>query len=243
MSEFQPLPTDTPTPIAPPTPARSQQGFLARPIFLGLSIPWLLGSVLFIGAAAWYFFWPVSSTPDPGQLAFGTPNSFSSVQPAATPPIETGGLSVPTTTDAPAGSSVPEEVVKMIRDGRDYEAANREAITRLSNTVRAQTTTIANLQKTMDAQASQVTAITNRLTVLEARESTPAAHHVKGVRKQSNRSAISGMRIESIQDGMAWVSWQGRTWAVQAGDRLGPVTITDVNAANREVSTTYGTLR
>lgn len=51
------------------------------------------------------------------------------------------------------------------------------------------------------------------------------------------------MRLESLQDGMAWISWQGRTWAVAAGDRLGGVTVRDINPSERSVTTSAGVLR
>ena len=51
------------------------------------------------------------------------------------------------------------------------------------------------------------------------------------------------MRLESLQEGMAWVSWQGRTWAVEPGDSLGGVTVQAVNASDRSVTTSAGVLR
>jgi intracellular multiplication protein IcmG len=120
----------------------------------------------------------------------------------------------------------------MIREGRDYEAANREAISRLSDTVRAQSVALADLQKQLTQGRAENAAMANKLTVLETRQSSPVSHDGK-----------SGMQLESVQDGMAWVSWQGRTWAVQPGQRLGSVTIIDVNAGNREVVTSSGVLR
>ena len=242
MSEFQTLPVDSPTPIAPPPPPRPAQGILTRPVFMGLSVPWLAGMVIVLAGAGWYLFWPTSSPPDAGQLAFGQTPGFSSVQPTVAAPMQTGGLNVPVNIDAAAGSSVPEEVVKMIREGRDFETANREAISRLSNTVRAQSAALASIQKQLETLTSQNATMANRLTVLDARQATPILNDGKTKYHSARRSSLSGMRIESIQDGMAWVSWQGRTWAVQAGDRLGSVTVLDVNAGNREVATSNGVL-
>jgi intracellular multiplication protein IcmG len=210
---------------------------------MGLSLPWLAGIVIALAGTGWYLFWPASPASNAGQLAFGQPAGFHAVQPVQATAVQTGGLSIPATAVSPdvaPGSSVPEEVVKMIREGRDYEAANREAISRLSDTVRAQSVALADLQTQGRAENA---AMANKLTVLETRQSSPVSHDGKSVRQTARRSALSGMQLESVQDGMAWVSWQGRTWAVQPGQRLGSVTIIDVNAGNREVVTSSGVLR
>lgn len=246
MSEFESLPAEAPAPIAPPPPSRPPQGLLTRPLVAGLSLPWLAGIMIALAGSGWYLFWPAAPASDAGQLAFGQPAGFSAVQPAPVSPVQTGGLSSPAiaiSPDVASGSSVPEEVVKMIREGRDYEAANREAISRLSDTVRAQSVALADLQKQLTQRGAENAAMSNKLTVLEARQSSPVAQDGKAVRHTARRSALSGMQLESVQDGMAWVSWQGRTWAVQPGQRLGGVTIVDVNAGNREVVTSSGVLR
>ncbi|WP_240153386.1 conjugal transfer protein TraP [Erwinia amylovora] len=250
MTEFDPQPAESApvTPQAPPPP-RKKDSLLTRPLFMGQSLPWLAGSALALSVAGWYLLWPAAQ--DAGQLAFGQEYGFGAVQqaPAAAPaqsapaPLQTGGLTVPTTTVSATGAgSVPEDVVKLIREGREFEAANREAITRLSDTVRAQTKALATLQQQLDGVAQENGRLANQLTVLAARPSTDAGGHAAAVRKGA-RSALAGMRLESLQDGMAWVSWQGRTWAVQPGDSLGVVTVRDVNAAERSVTTSAGVLR
>lgn len=249
MSEFQTLPANNaPVPPQSPPPPK-KESLLTRPLFLGQSLPWLVGGALVILVAAWYLYWPASSAPDAEQRAFGNDAGFSEVQPAAvTPPpaavTQTGGLNVPTeaVSNATAGSALPEEVVKIIREGQEFEAANREAITRLSETVRAQSAALAGLQHRLDAIASENSRLADQLTVMNARQAPVAGGHAPAV-KGTRRSALSAMRLESVQDGMAWVSWQGRTWAVQSGDSLGGVTVRDVNAADRSVTTSAGVLR
>ena len=247
MNEFDPQPAA----IAPVTPAASppapiKESLLTRKLWLGQSLPWLAAGALVISVAGWYLFWPASSAPDAGQLAFGQEPGLTAVQPEPAPAqaaLQTGGLSVPVATlngTASAGS-VPDDVVKLIREGREFEAANREAISRLSDTVRAQTKALATLQQQLAGVAQENARLGNQLTVLAARPYPDTAGHVAG--KRATRSALSGMRLESLQEGMAWVSWQGRTWAVQAGDSLGGVTVRDVNAADRSVTTSAGVLR
>lgn len=235
MSEFQSLPVDSAPPPAAPPPVAKKESLLTRPLFMGQSLPWLASGVLVMVSAAWYLFWPASSAPDAGQLAFGQASGL-----VAEPPAAAGGLNVPG--PAGVGDSVPEDVVKMICEGREFEHANREAISRLSDTVRAQSAAMAALQARLDGLASDHAAQANRLTVLEARQ-VPASVVSTGARPTPHRSALAGMRLESVQDGMAWVSWRGRTWAVQPGDTLGTVTVRAVNAADRSVTTSAGVLR
>ena len=246
MSEFEPKPADS-APVAPaaPPPAAHGQGILTRPVFLGYSLPWLAGIFLALGAMAFYLFWPAPSSTDAGQRAFGQDAGLMAVQTPAPAPPQTGGLSVPATVSAAGAGAgaggVPEDVMALVREGREFEAANREAITRLSDTVRAQTKALAALQQQLSGVAQENERLGNLVTVLAARPAADAPGQA-AVRK-GTRSALAGLRLESLQDGMAWVSWQGRTYAVQPGDSLGGVTVRDVNAAERSVTTSAGVLR
>lgn len=257
MNEFDPQPAviAPATPPVAPAPPPKKESLLTRKLFLGQSLPWLTGGAIAILAAGWFLLVPSTSAPDAGQLAFGQEPGLSTVQPtpaspsAASPPvsepvsIQTGGLSVPAgaLNDSVTASSMPDDVVKLIREGREFEAANREAITRLSDTVRAQTKALASMQQQLDGVAKENMRLGNLVTVLAVRPDAESGHATSG--RKSTRSALSGMRLESLQNGMAWVSWQGRTWAVQPGDSLGGVTVHEVNAADRSVTTSAGVLR
>lgn len=252
MTEFDPQPAQTaPVPPAAPPPEAGRQGILTRPVLLGWSLPWLLGILVGLSAGAWFLFWPTSSPQDASQRAFGQDAGFESVQrpaaapvtPAAAPaPPQTGGLTVPVTVNPGAGSSAPDDLAALVREGREFEAANREAITRLSDTVRAQTRALAALQQQLDGVAKENVRLGNLVTVLAVRPAADGAGQATAGRK-GTRSALAGMQLESLQDGLAWVSWQGRTWAVQPGDSLGGVTVRGINTAERSVTTSAGVLR
>lgn len=245
MNEFEPLATDikpAPAHVAPP---QKKESLMTRKLFLGQSLPWLLGGALVLIFAGWFLFWPASTPPDANQLAFGQDPGFSAVASSTTQePIMTGGLSEVATTQnvADIDAGMPADVVKLIREGREFEAANREAITRLSETVRAQSTALTSLQQSLDKLAADNSQLSSKLAVLETRQ-VPVATSQISSNKTSKRSTLSGMRIEGLHDGMAWVSWQGRTWAVQPGDRLGGVTVRDINVEERSVTTSGGVLR
>lgn len=249
MNEFDPQPAETASVAsAVPPPAAKKQSLLTRPVLLGYSLPWIMGITLVLGGMAWYLFWPTSSAQEASQRAFGQDAGLQAVQspPVSAPaPLQTGGLSVPASVSAapaaPAASGVPDDLVSLIREGKEFEAANREAITRLSDTVRAQTKALASLQQQLDGVAQENVRLGNLVTVLAVR---PAAEAFgTGAGRKSTRSALAGMRLESLQEGMAWISWQGRTYAVQPGDRLGSVTVRDISAAERSVMTSAGVLR
>jgi intracellular multiplication protein IcmG len=241
VSEFEPTETES-APVAPPPPppVKKKQSILTRPLFMGQSLPWLAGGAAAIAFAAWFLFWPSPSPDDASQLAFGQSSVLQPVTDSGASSVQTGGLSVPV--GIQGSGNVPEDVVKLIREGREFEAANREAISRLSDTVRAQSAALAALQGRMDGLSSENSRMANRVTVLEARQTAAPSAHSSGT-KTARRSALSGMRLEGVQDGMAWVNWQNRTWAVQAGERLGAVTVLDVNVADRSVLTSAGELR
>ena len=257
MNEFDPQPAVSAADNEPvPAPPVQKKGsLLPRKLWLGQSLPWLAGGAIVILAAGWFLLVPSSSAPDAGQLAFGQDPGFGSVQPAPAPaaapvtpapapaPPQTGGLSVPAgaLNDPASGGSVPDDVVKLIREGREFEAANREAITRLSDTVRAQSRALTTLQQRLEGVEKETTRLGNLVTVLAVRPDASPGHAAAGQKR--TRSALSGMRLESLQNGMAWVSWQGKTWAVQAGDSLGGVTVREVNTDDRSVTTSAGVLR
>lgn len=248
MTEFDTQPEVTaPVSAAAPPPAPQQQSFLTRPVFLGYSLPWLLAIVVGLSVAAWYLFWPSSSSQDASQRAFGQDAGLvAAQQPAAASvgsvPLQTGGLSVPVTAGINGASgSTPGDLDAQIRENREFEVANREAISRLSETVKAQTKALAALQQQLDGVAKENARLGNLVTVLAVRPVAETPGHSAG--RRTARSPLAGMRLESLQDGMAWVSWQGRTWAVQPGDSLGGVTVRDINASERSVTTSAGVLR
>lgn len=250
VTEFDPLPAES----APETrgaqpPASQNHSFWTRPLLLGYSLPWLAGIFLGLSGIAWFLFWPASSSQEASQRAFGQDSDLESVQQPTSPPVvqlpaplQTGGLNVPATVSTPGiAGSEHDDVVALIRERRAFEEANREAITRLSDTVRAQTKSLAILQQQLDRVTQDNARLSNLVTALAARPAAEVTGHVSASKKP--RSALAGMRLESLQDGMAWVSWQSRMWAVQPGDSLGGVTVRDINAAERSVTTTGGVLR
>lgn len=226
MSEFSPQ--AEPEPIVPPASRRSSRPaseWLTKPVLLGQSAPWLaLYAVILIGVG-WYLFAPESS-PSTNRLAFAEQDMVAN-QPMMPMPRSEAGT-----------AQIQEQVVTMVTGVRTYAEANRDAITKLAATVKSLTESQAALKQ-------QISELQAHNALLSAR---PAARPVnRTTQSRPNKAAdtpspLAGMQVSAIQNGMAWVTWQDKTWAVQVGDTLGPVTVTGIDAKARRVRTSAGAL-
>ena len=236
-----------------------KQPFWKRELLFGYSLPWLLGVALLAIASLGYLYGPSLS------LMNGTPSagSFSEVENTLdgagegntfTPPHEP--LSAPAPVDAPqpAAPALPgarADNVAMMTDIRDELDARdkklndnltglKDSVTRLSEAIRRDEAYAIETR-------NQLAELTRQLAVLEARQSKgdvakPTAHTASTGKRQS-ASPVSGMKVMSLENGMAWIKWQGSTWAVREGDALGNVTIRRIDPASRTVVTSGGSLR
>ena len=60
---------------------------------------------------------------------------------------------------------------------------------------------------------------------------------------ESSSTPHPAMKIMSMETGMAWIRWQGSTWAVREGQTLGNVVIQRIDPTTRTIITSAGTLR
>lgn len=207
-----------------------------RPYVAGLSLPWLVGIVLILGLAAWYLFAPAKTTPV-NRLAFQ--DDFEQLPAPAAGPVAVRNEAVP----ASDLGQFKNEVATMIGGVRTYAEVNRDAIQRLSETVKAQGAAQQTLQQQLAEAQAQNCLLSARITFLEGRPGAMTTTQRGSKPAVKARSPLTGMRVQSIQNGMAWVYWQDQTWAVSTGDRLGQVTVTAINAPRREVQTSAGTIK
>ncbi|MGJ3289481.1 conjugal transfer protein TraP [Klebsiella sp. PL-2018] len=212
-----------------------------RPIIMGLDAIWLTGVTLILVAAAVYLL--------QRQLGESVPpdNAFSDVVVETVAPGSTGTSAFPPA--SPPDTVMPDlsrvmSDVKAELDARDKTFNDsltmmQDSIKRLGDALRRdedyaretrqQLTTLQATLAGMQATAPAATAT--------ATASTPGAVAKKKV------SAVSGMKVVSMEAGMAWVRWQGSTWAVREGDTLGKVTITRIDPATRTLHTSGGAVR
>lgn len=241
MSEFSPQAAPIPPPAYTP-PANTDQHWLKRPIVAGQSIPWLaLYAVVFI-VAGWYFFAPESQS-SPNQLAFGNQQLQSTAEPSSM------SFDTPSQTSAPLPafqgadlSQMQDQVAAMVAGVRTYSEGNREAITKLTASLK----TVIENQNVLQQQIQELQA---KLALSSAPAvATQTRPVVRAAARQPARTTttpgpLADMHLSAVQTGMAWVRWQDKTWAVQIGDTLGPVTVTGIDAPSRQVHTSAGTLQ
>ncbi|ORM90359.1 hypothetical protein HA50_27015 [Pantoea cypripedii] len=152
-------------------------------------------------------------------------------QPAHIPPAVTGQT----------------DTVTMMTDIRDELNDRDNKINGTLSTLKDSLTQVSEAIKRDEAYAvetrNQLNALTQRLTALEAHQATSkVSSPVRSSGKRTTASPVSGMKVVSLENGMAWIKWQGSTWAVREGDTLGKVTIRQIDPASRTVITSGGTL-
>lgn len=244
MSEFNPPPPPAAAPVQPDSYQESSGTWLTRPILFGLSIPWLVGVIAVVIVAAWYVFAPEPAS-NVNRLAFGAadlqmtsaPTGSLSFGPATSAPVHPAGLQTTPDTNL---AQIQDQVAAMVAGVRSHSEANREAIERLAETTKAVMANQAALkQQVAELQAQVALASAHAAPVPPASAARPVVPKTKADRSST---PLTGMHLSSVQNGMAWVFWQDKTWAVQVGDPLGPVTITGIDAQARQVRTTAGIL-
>lgn len=221
-----------------------------RPVW-GLSPAFLAGCVVMIAAAAWYLFLRAPA----GQAASASDDAFSTMpawQTSSTTPVPTSSPPPPVTATpqvVPAGTGAGAGVDDMNRLAEDLksELDNRDAKLRGTlNMLQDSISTLSDAIRKDEAYAQEtrrmVSDLQTQFSGLSARE---AAENVAPATapKKKTVSPVSGMKIMSMENGMAWVRWKDSTWAVREGDTLGRVTVTRIDPASRTVTTTGGTLR
>lgn len=220
--------------------------FWKRELLFGYSLPWLLGASALALGGIFYLYGPSLSLTNPAPLdsAFsevestlnGTPQGIS-----APPPV--------TAQVAPAAQPVMHtDTITMMSDIRDELNARDSKMNDSLLSLKDSVTRLSDAIKRDEAYALESRNLLNqlnqRLTALEAKQATTTVTK-PGTRatKNPSRSPVSGMQVMSLENGMAWIKWQGSTWAVREGDTLGNVTVRRIDPANRTVVTTGGNLR
>ncbi|MBL2382401.1 conjugal transfer protein TraP, partial [Klebsiella pneumoniae] len=71
----------------------------------------------------------------------------------------------------------------------------------------------------------QLDDIRSRLNGIMTQKSVTESSSTPHPAKKKTSSVLNGMKIMSMETGMAWIRWQGSTWAVREGQTLGNVVI------------------
>lgn len=232
---------------------REKPPFWKRELLFGYSLPWLLGVTLLAVASLWYLFGPslplTNNTPSESSFS-EVENTLDSAPHSAVETVQHTTAPIPVA--QPATQTAPPmlqgDTAGMMTDIRDElndrDRRINDSLTPLKDSV----TRLSDAIKRDEAYAvetrAQLNNLIQKLAVLEARPgTTDISKPASGPQKRQAASAVSGMKIMSLESGMAWIKWQGSTWSVREGDTLGKVTIRQIDPATRSVVTTGGTLR
>ncbi|HGC2019961.1 TPA: conjugal transfer protein TraP [Escherichia coli] len=137
----------------------------------------------------------------------------------------------------PAEQSLPDNETDALNDTlaalRIHGEKTREGLTALARRLDTLESRINELQKhtvpvpTATAPSPQPTTTTTRKAPRTARSASP----------------LSGVKINSLYPGLAWVTWQGSSWALRPGDQFAGTTILSIDEQKREIVTSAGVLR
>lgn len=121
--------------------------------------------------------------------------------------------------------------------------------------------TLAALRIHGEKTREGLTALARRLDTLESRINELQKHTVpvptatapspqpttattrKAPRTARSASPLSGVKINSLYPGLAWVTWQGSSWALRPGDQFAGTTILSIDEQKREIVTSAGVIR
>lgn len=234
------LPTDntlTTEDPEPPAPQTAEENAKKRQFFgYDLSTLLVAGAALIVLTA--YAAWPDSPPsrtfiPDEGAPQ-GAPHRqavpVSEPEPVASaPPLP---MALPGSS-APAGDETEEM--------KQYSAANRQAITVLNGRTGGVERRLGTLEAQLHALAAK----------LVAQPSPPTAPAKMTRVKRTSRhpstrfktTGVTGWQINTVYPGMAWITHNGSTWSVQAGDVLQGITIRSIDTQRRVVVTDKGVIR
>ncbi|MEL7630952.1 conjugal transfer protein TraP [Pectobacterium aroidearum] len=227
--------------------------FWKRDLFFGYSLPWLLGAVALLVVGTGYLFGPslmfLSKTPSDSAFGeventLGRANTGTAVEFSPRPAHQSSELSLqPQSPDATHNDKIA--LMTDIRDElneRDSKTNNtlitlKDSVSQLSEAIKRDETYAVETR-------NQLNTLIQRLTALETKQAAATVSASKpSSGKREPASLIAGMKVMSLENGMAWIKWQGSTWAVREGDSLGKITIRQIDPVSRSVITTGGTLR
>ena len=136
----------------------------------------------------------------------------------------------------PAEHPLPDDETDALNDTlaalRIHSEKTREGLTALARRLDTLESRISELQKhTVPAPAA---------TAPSPQPTTPTR---KAPRAGRNASPLSGVKIDSLYPGLAWVTWQGSSWALRPGDQFAGTTILSIDEQKREIVTSAGVIR
>ena len=239
-----------------------KQPLWKRELLFGYSLPWILGVALLALAGFGYLYGPslISNTPSESSFSEventldGADAGYGGTHGVSSGPVSTPAgapLPPPVAPSLPAAPAAPSDTRTLMADIRDELNARDKTLDGTLSALKSSVEQLSEAIRRDEAYAletrNQLTELTRRLTMLEARpsvgEAAKSVAHPASTTRRQPASPVSGMKLMSLEKGMAWVKWQGSSWSIREGDVLGKVTIRQIDPVSRTVVTSGGTLR
>ncbi|ENA1736987.1 hypothetical protein ABF227_002936 [Yersinia ruckeri] len=158
-------------------------------------------------------------------------------------PVAPASTSEPISLAHPLPISTPASPAFIATDSEEmkqYSAANREAITVLNGRT-------GNVEQRLAALEAQLHALTAKPVAQSpipttAGKVTPIKKTSRPPSTLSKTTGVTGWRVNTVYPGMAWITHNGSTWSVQAGDVLQGMTIRSIDTQRRVVVTDKGVI-
>ncbi|MBI0278644.1 hypothetical protein I6H07_23245 (plasmid) [Hafnia alvei] len=190
-----------------------------------------------------------SSTPAPAQPQFTAAEPVEATAPVpVTPPPEPesspspsqpAALAQDTPSLAPPETqtdSFADEVSRALNAQQVYSEKTREGLTALARRLDHVEQQLSEIHQTRQAATTVI--------ATPVQTASMAKSPVKST-KTSTKTLWSGhkAKINSLYPGLAWVTWQGSSWALRPGDRFAGATVLRIDESKREVVTSSGVIR
>ncbi|WP_339057597.1 conjugal transfer protein TraP [Candidatus Regiella endosymbiont of Tuberolachnus salignus] len=233
---------DEPPSLSPPdTLKESDEPPPKRWFGLGLKEVLILALCVILGAV--YLFWPPAPVqPSAARFAPAEPNAWNSAYPKTDP----AGGAMPLVDDPRTRSAAAEtvttfkkEMATILEARRHFAEENREGV----NAVSARLDTVNQQLKQLEHQLSNLAIRLESVRTQPAVSTPPVPAPVKKRTPRPSGISTAGYQIHTLGQGLAWISYQGSTYAVREGDTLGKLTIKRIDALRRQVETSAGLIR
>lgn len=161
-------------------------------------------------------------------------NTSASPEPAPAPQQVAPVEALPPASPSSETDSLAGEVSRALNSQQVYSEKTREGLAALARRVSELEQQFTELKK----QRQETPVVVRQPTVASAaaKPKTSGSASTKG---------WSGHRatINSLYPGLAWVTWQGSSWALRPGDRFAGATVLRIDEHKREVVTSSGVIR
>ncbi|AWK15491.1 conjugal transfer protein TraP (plasmid) [Candidatus Fukatsuia symbiotica] len=208
---------------------------------LGLRDLLILAVCVILGVA--YLFWPNTQVQQSSaRFAPSEPKAWNSAYQKTEPGVSTMPLVVDPNTlsvAAEALTTFKKEIATILEARRSFAEENREAIGAISERLALANQQVKQLEQQLSDMAIRLESVRTQPAASKQRVSTP----VKKRTQNPQRASTDGYQINTLWQGMAWVSYKGSTHAVREGDTLGKLKIKHIDVSKRQIETSAGIIR